>query len=101
MIDVVVLLKIRDQSLFLEFETKALEILKSYEGKLVSAFEPSQNESSNNNVDEIHCLRFPSMDEFNAYRADAELAKLAHLRSEAIEETEIFVSATHKAYGSP
>ena len=98
MIDIVVLLKIRDRALFQEFETEALSILKTYNGELITAFEPVQDDTASDSVDEVHCLRFPDMNSLNRYRADPLLASLSELRSHAIAETRVLVSANHKNY---
>jgi len=98
MILIVVLLEIKDKKFFEEFEKKAIDIMSHYDGKLVSAFEPSKTESTVNNFDEVHYLQFPDIDAFKNYRKDPKLSELAELRHKAILNTKIIVSEIIKDY---
>lgn len=71
---------------------KATELMKKYGGKIVSAFEPSTTESTDNKIGEIHYLEFPSLEAFNNYRADSELLALKELRKRAILSSSVYVS---------
>ncbi|NKB33657.1 MAG: DUF1330 domain-containing protein [Pseudomonadales bacterium] len=98
MIQVVVLLKIKDAQLFAEFESKAIGILRNHGGELASAFTPNRELSSGNEFDEVHNLNFPDLDSFKAYRSDPELQKLSELRNAAITNTAILVSDKSRSY---
>lgn len=98
MIQIVVLLTVKDKNCFEKFERKAIEIMKNYEGKLIVAFEPNKTDSTSKNIDEVHCLEFPSIDAFNKYRQDPSLLDMSGLRNKAILNTTIFVSAILKDY---
>ena len=77
---------------FREFETRAARILARHGGSMerTVAVEDAQRE--------VHLLRFPSQDAYAEYRADAELASLAELRSESIAHTEILVGREGPRY---
>lgn len=92
MIQILVLLEIKDKSSFKEFENKAIQIMKKYGGRLLTALEPNKGESSDKSVGEIHLLEFPDLEAFRNYRADNDLAELKELRERAISQTSIYVS---------
>ena len=98
MIQIVVLLEVKDKIFFEEFERNAIDIMKAYNGKLVSAFEPNKTKSSSQNIDEVHYLQFPSIEAFNNYRKDPKLLEMSELRSKAIINTTIYVSEVIKDY---
>lgn len=99
MIHVIVLLEAKDADALHAFERQAVEIMKKYDGKLVTAFEPDAGESSSNNLAEIHYLQFPSIEAFRKYRTDPQHIELAELRNKAILNTTVFVSGHTKDYG--
>lgn len=96
MIEVVVLLKIRDRCAFLQFESQALKIMRKYGGNLVSAFEPDPHFSSAKDIGEIHYLNFPNRVAFDNYRDDSGLKDLSELRHKAIADTQIYVSGAEE-----
>lgn len=98
MIQILVLLEIKDKSSFKEFETKAIQIMEKYGGKLLTAFEPNIGESSDKNIGEIHFLEFPTLEAFKNYRVDNELHELKELRERAISKTSIYVSEKAVTY---
>lgn len=98
MINVIAVLEVRDKEAFAEFESRAMLVLRSHGGELISAFESDPNFSSSSANKEIHYLQFPSIEEFTNYRNDPELATLSELREKAISSTEIFVSDKLKDY---
>lgn len=77
---------------------QAIKIMKKYGGKLMGAFEPDIFLSSDGKVGEIHYLEFPSLEAFNNYRKDSELAEITELRSDAITNTSIYVSEKLVSY---
>ena len=98
MIQVIVLLEVKDTNAFQQFERQAVKIMKRYEGKLVAAFEPDASESSSSNIAEIHYLQFPSIEAFKKYRGDPQHLELSELRKKAISNTTVFVSGSTKDY---
>ena len=50
-------------------------------------------------VREIHVVTFPGARAFQAYRDDARLGELAHLRESAVVSTEVFVGEDGPDYG--
>lgn len=98
-VDVVVILSIKDETSFAEFENHALRIMAKHEGRLLSSFRPlPENAAIESAVREIHVLRFPDQDSFRGYQSDAELLELAELRQRAILTTQVFVSASPVDY---
>lgn len=97
MIQILVKLQVKDFKAFEEFERVAVATMKKYEGEIISAFETAR-ELDGTGV-EFHLLQFPSAEAFANYRADTSLAELSHLRSAAIQDTEVVVSRTLKSYG--
>ena len=95
MIIVLAELKVRDFIAFEKFETQAVKIMGKFGGKLISAFETQRLQ---NKGVEMHVLSFPSLQAFEEYKADGELAALRELREVAIESTTIQMSQTPKEY---
>lgn len=98
MIQILILLEIKDESTFKEFEYKAIRIMKKYGGKLLTAFKPDSGESSDKIVGEIHLLEFPTLEMFKNYRADEDYLKLKELRERAIARTTLYVSGKEIIY---
>jgi len=89
MIEIIALLEVKDKALFKEFESKALKIMEKYNGKLVSAFRPNEEESTLANIYEVHYLEFPDLKAFNSYKSDPEYNALKELRNNSIAKTSI------------
>ena len=83
-------MEVKDQQTFDKFESKAISILRSHGGELVTAFETKEKE--------IHVIQFPSMNDFISYQNDPALKQLTELRSKAIQSTKIYVSDKLKEY---
>ena len=98
MIHIIVLLESKDTDALQTFERQAFEVMKKYDGKLVTAFEPDASESSPSDIAEVHYLQFPTIEAFKKYRADPQHIELADLRKKAISNTTIFVSGRIKDY---
>ena len=99
MIDILVVLEVKNAEAFKKFETRAISILNSHKGTLLLAFEADAPISDCPENTELHYIQFPTIDNYNAYRADPALRELADLRSEAIESTKVYVSRQLKNYG--
>ena len=89
---VVAVLQIADELAFTQFEQRALNIMASHGGELLSAFRSGPGQ-------ETHCLRFPDKQAFKNYQQDPGLAALAELRSAAIEATCVYEEMTVPAPG--
>ncbi|HFU75748.1 MAG TPA: DUF1330 domain-containing protein [Arcobacter sp.] len=95
---IIVELEIREPQSFVSFETKAVSIMKKYNGRLVMAFEPDRQYSSSINANEVHVLQFDSLLDFKNYRNDEELKGLVALRKKAIANTTVLVQGIEKTY---
>ena len=89
MIQIVVILEVKDRESFMEFETAALEVMKEHGGVLTSAFEPDPVESSPSKAEEVHIIQFPSIEAFRNYRIDSRLKEMSLLRNKAISNTTV------------
>lgn len=98
MIEIIVLIQIKNIESYKDFETKAVHIMKEHGGQLLSAFEPDNSESTETHVNEVHYLRFPDLESFHNYRSDPKLLDLSALREQAISRTKIIVSGAFKYY---
>lgn len=89
---IVAILTIRDgeSARFQEFESKAARIMLRYGGvieRTVTLLPQSTSELDR----ELHILRFPSREQFDAYRVDPDLQALSALRNAAIAHSEIWL----------
>jgi len=98
MINIIVFLEIKDQIKFHSYEKQAIQIMKKYQGVLLSAFKPDDNQSVLQNIDEIHCLQFPDIESFQKFREDSEILKLQELREQGIRQSSIIVSRENIHY---
>lgn len=96
MLDILVILDVKDFDLLAQFERKAVEIMCDYGGGIVKAFETSRCEDGTGQ--EVHLLEFPSEAAFAEYRTDSRLKKYAELRDRAIISTTIMASSMLKSY---
>jgi uncharacterized protein (DUF1330 family) len=97
MITIVALLAIRDSEAFDLFERQAVAIMKTYGGRIDSAFRPEPGQQ----IDEIHVLKFPDLEAFDSYKNDENLLALTSLREQAILDTKLYISATEVDYSQP
>ena len=81
---------------FRAYEDAALQIFSSHGGQVLEILRPDAALSSAPMPDEIHLLRIESLDGWNAFRADAQLATLADERAACIAQTQIFVCSELK-----
>ena len=98
MIEIIALLEVKDKASFKEFESKAIKIMKKYNGKLVSAFRPNKEESSLSNIYEVHYLEFPDLKAFTGYKCDPEHNELKELRKNSISKRSVIVSGEKVVY---
>jgi uncharacterized protein (DUF1330 family) len=76
---------------FQQFEREAAQIMQKYHGQIEKVIRPIRNGQRNEQPYEVHIVWFPSMEEFESYRKDPDLAELADLRQSAISRTEIII----------
>ena len=76
---------------FRDYEDAALAIFSSHGGRVLEILHPNAALSSADAPDEIHLLCIESLDGWNAFRADAQLATLADERAACIAHTQVFV----------
>ncbi len=98
MIEIIVLLEVKNEDSFKEFESRAITIMQKYNGRLISAFKPNESESTLANIFEVHYLEFPDLDAFNHYKSDPEHNELKALRNHAISKTSVIVSGEKVVY---
>ena len=94
MLTLIVLLSVHPghESEFEQFESAAAQIMGRYGGKLERRIGRTSH-SEVGQPDEVHIVTFPDHAAFQRYRADADLASLADLRSRAIRQTTIWYGA--------
>lgn len=92
MIQVIVLIKIKNLEKFEDYENKAISVMAEYSGNLISAFRPNEFESTDVEANEVHILEFPSIEKFHAYKASPKIKSLVNLREQAIEKTTVYLS---------
>jgi len=83
---------------FRQFETEAARVMKKYGGQIAHVIRPTGSGQSGSSPHEIHIVSFPSLESFEAYRGDPDLARLAPLRQAAIARTEVIVGAEGEPY---
>lgn len=83
---------------FRQFETEAAHIMKKYGGRIERVIRPHASVPPGSSPYQVHVVSFPSMAQFEAYRKDGDLAKLAPLRQSAIARTEIIVGEAGEPY---
>ena len=70
-----------------------------YGGRIDRVIRPTVSGQPGSPPHEIHIVSFPSLGQFEAYRGDTELAKLAPLRQVAIARTEVVIGEEGESYG--
>jgi uncharacterized protein (DUF1330 family) len=83
---------------FRQFETEAARIMKKYGGQVERVIRPIVSGAAAPLPHEIHVVTFPNREQFDAYRADPDLASFAALRHVAIARTEIIVGEEGEPY---
>jgi hypothetical protein len=84
---------------FRAFERHALTVMKLHGGQIERTIEVTPDGDSDV-FKEIHVVTFPDLHAFAAYRNDARLGEMAHLREESVVDTEIFVGEEGPTYGA-
>ena len=68
MINIVVIITVKNESDFVKFESQAIRILRLHGGELVAAFEPENTDASSIDDIEVHYIRFPAIENYNKAR---------------------------------
>jgi uncharacterized protein (DUF1330 family) len=84
---------------FEAYEREAARILKRYGGILERVIRSSHPQSAEQPF-EVHVLDFPSLQEFEAYRSDAELKALAPRRAAVIAKTLLLIGTKGPSYAT-
>lgn len=85
---------------FETFERKASRIMARYGGAIECAIRTSKASSDERDEPfEVHVLKFPSRDLYEAYRDDAERRSLSGERDSIITKTDILVGTPGPTYG--
>jgi len=96
MIQILVKIQVKHFIALEKFERSAAQIMLTYQGRFLAAFETARN--IDDSGEEIHILEFPSEKHFEKYRNDERHHSLMELRAEAISATEIKISTQLKSY---
>ena len=86
------------ETAFRRFETEAARIIRRHGGRIDRVIRPTASSRSDVLPREIHVVSFPSLERFEAYRGDRDLAELAPLRESAIHRTEITIGKEAHAH---
>ncbi|MEW6687595.1 MAG: hypothetical protein AB1452_00760 [Pseudomonadota bacterium] len=97
----VAILTVRREAIdkFRAFEAHAAEVMKRHGGRIERTIVVDPDDSPGL-MREIHVVTFPSEETFAAYRKDARLAELAHLRDQSVVHTELFVGQDGPSYAA-
>jgi uncharacterized protein (DUF1330 family) len=83
------------------YERKVARIMARYGGVVERAIRVSRaSEDASNEPFEVHLLKFPSSDLYDAYRNDEERRSLSGERDSIIAKTDILVGTPGPTYGS-
>jgi uncharacterized protein (DUF1330 family) len=86
---------------FEAYEHKVSRIMARYGGVIERAIRTSRtSDDGSDEPFEVHVLKFPSRDRYDAYRDDAERHSLSGERAGVIAKTDILVGTPGPAYGS-
>ena len=82
---------------FRAFERHAAAVMKSHGGQIERTIVVTPEDESDV-FKEIHVITFPDMHAFAAYKKDARLGEMAHLRAESVINTEVLVGEDGPTY---
>jgi uncharacterized protein (DUF1330 family) len=87
---------------FEAYERKVSRIMARYGGVIERAIRTlkTSNDDGSDEPFEVHVLRFPSRDLYDAYRGDAERLSLSSERAGVITNTDILVGTPGPTYGA-
>ena len=84
---------------FEAYENKVARIMARYGGVIERAIRTASVERPDEPF-EVHVLKFPSRDSYDAYRNDAERNSLSDERARIIAKSDVLVGSPGPAYGS-
>jgi hypothetical protein len=98
---IVAILTVRRRALeqFRAFERHAAAVMAAHGGRIERTIVVPLADSPDL-LKEIHVVTFPGAAAFRAYREDARLGELTHLREAAVVNTEVFVGEDGPDYGA-
>ena len=82
---------------FRAFERHAAAVMKAHGGQIERTI-VVRPDGESDVFKEIHVVTFPDMRAFAAYRNDARLGEVAHLRAESVVNTEVLVGEDGPTY---
>jgi antibiotic biosynthesis monooxygenase (ABM) superfamily enzyme len=85
---------------FEAYETKVSGVMARHGGVIERAIRPSKASEGSDEPFEVHVLRFPSQELYDAYLNDAERRSLNEERAGIITNSDILVGTPGPAYGS-
>jgi antibiotic biosynthesis monooxygenase (ABM) superfamily enzyme len=85
---------------FEAYESKVARIMARYGGVIERAIRPSGGSEGSDEPFEVHVLKFPSRELYDAYLNDAERRSLSEERAGIITNSDILVGTLGPAYGS-
>jgi antibiotic biosynthesis monooxygenase (ABM) superfamily enzyme len=85
---------------FEAYEHKVSRIMARYGGLIERAIRTFTTDGGSNEPFEVHLLKFPSRDLYEAYRDDAERRSLSVERDRIITNTDVLAGAPGPTYGS-
>lgn len=80
------------ETVFNEFESVAIPIIRNYNGQLLLRLRPDQNSIIEQHIEtpyEIHLVQFDSEEDLDNYGKDAERAKFLHLKEQSIKSVQL------------
>lgn len=96
----VAILTVRRDALqqFRAFERHAASVMRGYGGRIERTVVVTPDPAPGR-VREIHVVTFPDEAAYRAYREDARLAQVAHLRETSVLATDVHVGEDGPSYG--
>jgi antibiotic biosynthesis monooxygenase (ABM) superfamily enzyme len=85
---------------FEAYENNVARIMARYGGAIERAIRPSRASEGSDEPFEVHVLKFPSRERYDAYLADAERHSLSGKRARLITNSDSLVGTPGPAYGS-
>ena len=84
---------------FEAYESKVSRIMARYGGIIERTIRPSAAPEASGEPFEVHLLKFPSRELYDAYLADAERRSLSGERAAIITNSDVLIGAAGPAYG--
>ncbi|MGC1779550.1 MAG: DUF1330 domain-containing protein [Xanthobacteraceae bacterium] len=85
---------------FEAYETRVSRIMARYGGVIERAIRPSAASERPDEPFEVHVVKFPSRELYDAYLDDAERRSLSEKRAAVITNSDVLVGASGPTYGA-